>query len=102
LISASTSASFAFAPGIRGAGTGSVAAAEELEVIDHDRMPASFSATVLVFPSIEFQAAFDVELSALLAILIDRFTSFAKGRAFDEANLIALFAAGGLELVVDR
>ena len=45
--------------------------AHQLEIIDDDDVLGTLAAALLVFPGIVFEPAFDQELLALLAILID-------------------------------
>jgi hypothetical protein len=88
--------------GIAAAGGGAVAAAEELEVFHHDGQSASLAAALFVFPLIELEASFDINLLSLAALLVDDFAGSAEGGAIDEADLLAILAAGEFEFAIHR
>jgi hypothetical protein len=78
------------------------AAAEELEVLEDNFHFAAFLTGRLVVPSVELEAAFDEERTALGQILGDGFALFAPGLDIDKGRLIAGGAGLVLELAVNR
>ena len=78
----------------------SVAAADELEVVDDDGELGALAAALLVFPGVVLDAALYEDGLALGEVLVDDLAGAAEGGAVDEQDLFAVLALLGLELTV--
>ena len=76
---------------------GTVAAADELEVLDDDGDLAALAAALLVFPLVVLQAALDEDGLALGEVLVDDLGLLPEGGAVDKRHLLLVLAALGLK-----
>src|SRR5687768_12782768 len=72
------------------AATLSVAAADELKVLDHHGQLAAFAAALLVLPAIELQPPLDEDGLALGEVLVDHLGGLGEGRAVNEGGFLAV------------
>src|SRR5687767_12121724 len=77
-----------------------VAAADELEVLDHDGQLAALPAALLVLPGVELEPAFDEDRLALLEVLVDDLGLLPERGHVDKRDFFLVLAVGGSKLTV--